>query len=598
MKPPEDREDSVIQGFRIVKNRFEVKGLMRFILICVIFLSGSITKAQIMRERGSRFQNATDEDYYYALIEATKQFLLENYQEALSLYVECLRYKPESAAVNYQLSQIFIKAGDMNRSLEFARNAYRTEQENKWYVINLVNLYQNKGDIDSATIMMERLSSIEPYNMEYKYMLSGMYEQVGEYDKGMECLDQIEDQMGISKEVLIAKYGILRKAGREKDALKELRRTKTYFDDDFAIEGMMAEYFRDMRAYDSAAVYYESIIPEYLENIDVAVSYSEFLIETGMPDSARSILLDVISSNVIDERSKESFFYQLLQDENTFNRFSGMADTLSDVFSEKLPNNIGVQSIYADLQMRLGNYGKASEMLKRIFNNDQSNYIAIEQLIYIENLLDRQDSVIHYAKMGIEIFPSRPVPYLYLGSSLLIREEYSEAIQYMERGRRYVMGGSFKVQYYSLLAENYYGLMKFDSTWSCFEVALALDTGNIILNNNYAYYLAEQDMQLQRAADMSSFTLENDPKNPTYLDTYAWILYKMGKSKEAKKYLKKAIKYNGSDNAEILDHYGDILFDMGKYKDSVETWRKALQFDASKSERIIPKIKNAEQRIR
>ena len=168
----------------------------------------------------------------------------------------------------------------------------------------------------------------------------------------------------------------------------------------------------------------------------------------------------------------------------------------------------------------------------------------------------------------------------------------------MEKGRKYVMAGPLKVQYCSLMAENYYATMQYDSAWSCFETALSLDPENIIVNNNYAYYLAEQNEKLEKAVEMSGFTIDIEPKNATYLDTYAWILYKMGKSKQARKYLEKALKNNGGDDAEILDHYGDILFELGKYQDSVENWRKAVDLDATKNDTILPKIKNAEQEIR
>ena len=106
--------------------------------VLVIIVSG--LQAQVARNRGGILQDVGEEEYYYALIEATKQFVLENYQESFALYAECLKYKPESAAVNYQLSQIFIKAGDLNRALEFARKAFEIEKTNKWYLIQLITI--------------------------------------------------------------------------------------------------------------------------------------------------------------------------------------------------------------------------------------------------------------------------------------------------------------------------------------------------------------------------------------------------------------------------------------------------------------------------
>ena len=563
-----------------------------------MLLAISSINAQVVRNRGVLLQDNSDDDYYYALIEATKQYLLQHYQEAVALYIECLKYKPESAAVNFQLSQIFLKAGDVNRAEEYAHRAFQNDLTNKWYLINLINLYQSNGKYDSAVVMMEKLIEIVPYNLEYTYLLSGLYEQIGDYSSAMDCLNEVEAQLGMSKEILIAKYGIYQQAGKDEEAFEVLKKAKAYFSDDYAIDGMMAEYFRDHMAYDSAKVYYEHIIPEYIDHVDVAVSYSDFLLETGKTDSALQVMVEIIKSNEVELRAKESFFYQVLQDDSRFMRLSRMTDTLSSVFLEVYPEDIGVQSIYADIQMRLGHYASASQMLKAIFQNDESNYIALEQLIYLENLMDNQDSIIKYARLAVNTFRSRPVPYLYLGSSLLQMQEYEEAIRYLERGRRYVTNETLKVQYYSLMAENYYQVNQYDSTWSCFDVALEIDQGNMIINNNYAYYLAEQNYMLKEAERMSNLTIQRDPKNPTYLDTYAWILFKMGELKQAKKFIERALKNNGAGDAEILDHYGDILYELGKYKDSIEHWGKAIDFDPSKKEVISIKIYNAEQKVK
>ena len=47
--------------------------------------------------------------------------------------------------------------------------------------------------------------------------------------------------------------------------------------------------------------------------------------------------------------------------------------------------------------------------------------------------------------------------------------------------------------------------------------------------NNYAYYLAEQNMKLKEAEEMARKVIEKEKDNTTYLDTYGWVLYKRGK---------------------------------------------------------------------
>ncbi len=80
--------------------------------------------------------------------------------------------------------------------------------------------------------------------------------------------------------------------------------------------------------------------------------------------------------------------------------------------------------------------------------------------------------------------------------------------------------------------------------------------------------------------------VEQTPDNVTYLDTYAWVLFKMGEYKEALDYMRAAIEKcdkNGKDDSdELFEHYGDILFVNGEPEKAVEYWEKALKLNPEK----------------
>ena len=77
------------------------------------------------------------------------------------------------------------------------------------------------------------------------------------------------------------------------------------------------------------------------------------------------------------------------------------------------------------------------------------------------------------------------------------------------------------------------------------------------------------------------FAIEEEPNNATYLDTYAWILHKMGKHTDAKTVLKRAMVYGGKENADILDHYADVLFALNEYDLAFIYWDQADKLDPS-----------------
>ena len=90
---------------------------------------------------------------------------------------------------------------------------------------------------------------------------------------------------------------------------------------------------------------------------------------------------------------------------------------------------------------------------------------------------------------------------------------------------------------------------------------------------------------------MSATTIEKEPKNVTYLDTYAWILYKLERYKDAKKWMEKVFSYDKYPQGINFEHYGDILYKLGDTEKAVQNWKKAKKLGGT-SEFIDQKIKD------
>jgi Tfp pilus assembly protein PilF len=83
---------------------------------------------------------------------------------------------------------------------------------------------------------------------------------------------------------------------------------------------------------------------------------------------------------------------------------------------------------------------------------------------------------------------------------------------------------------------------------------------------------------LKRAEEMSAKAVKAEPKNPTYLDTYAWVLYCEERYEEAKIYIDQALKFSEDStlNAEVLEHAGDIYVKAGDTEKALQMWQKAI----------------------
>lgn len=131
------------------------------------------------------------------------------------------------------------------------------------------------------------------------------------------------------------------------------------------------------------------------------------------------------------------------------------------------------------------------------------------------------------------------------------------------------------------------------TAFTIYEQVLSIDPENVMTLNNYAYFMALRDSDLDRAAEMSLKTVTDQPDNGTFLDTYAFILFKKGDYERAKVYQEMAIEDTKPEeaSAELYNHYGDILFKLGQTRLAVDNWRKALEKEPD-NELIKRKIKD------
>lgn len=116
----------------------------------------------------------------------------------------------------------------------------------------------------------------------------------------------------------------------------------------------------------------------------------------------------------------------------------------------------------------------------------------------------------------------------------------------------------------TMRADGMWGLKEYDRAFREYDKILKMNRDNMVVLNNYAYYLSVLGRKLGKAAAMSSRTVAAEPENATYLDTYGWIQYKRKNYRKAQVIFRKAMIYGGKDNPEVLRHYAAVLDALGE----------------------------------
>ena len=185
----------------------------------------------------------------------------------------------------------------------------------------------------------------------------------------------------------------------------------------------------------------------------------------------------------------------------------------------------------------------------------------------------------HYAEAGHEALPEEGVFRLYLallamnaGDTTGYRRQLDDALTVVSTEDR------FYPQLALLRADDLSGGGDFDAARPYYEAAVSQPLPPAY--NNYAYFLTEKSgtpADLDKAEKLARQAIKLEPDNGTYLDTYAWVLYRKGSSMLALIYIKKAIEATETPDPTLYEHLAEILTAEGRYDEAIEAWRHCLE---------------------
>jgi tetratricopeptide (TPR) repeat protein len=524
-------------------------------------------------------------EYNYALTEATKQKLFGNYKQAAVLYKKCLDVNPKSDAAAFQLAGIYMMAQDFDNAKKLTRLAVALSPDNYWYKLQLSQLHMINNEVDSAIVIYESILAEWPEKVEVKFELGRLYSETGKEGKALKMLDEIERENGISEPVSLLKEQIYMKQGKPELAIAELLALIQLAPEEVRYLGVLAELYTTLERKEDAMRTYQEIFKIEPNNGIAQLSMAEFYRLEDNPQKQYEYLALAFRNPSLPIDRKMGVMIDFLTNQEMFNENKTKIDSLLSILDLNYPGDYRVRTAKADYLSKLERYEEALTEYDMVLKEQKGNYFIWEQAIFIESMLENNEGVYNRSTEALTYFNDKPLLFLFKGNAALQLGRNKEAIESLEQGLE-IAGSNLPltVQFYSMLAEAWQKMEKHEKSDEYFEKALQIEPENIMILNNYGYYLSLREEKLDKAEKMSRITITSEPKNPTYLDTYAWILYKSGKHDQALEYIEKAVQYGGDGDPDILEHYGDILYAMDRKDEAVKYWKKALEAGSTSDE--------------
>ncbi len=514
----------------------------------------------------------------------------ENFDVAIEYFEKALKAFPQDHASMYELSALYVLQGKIDEGFEMIQNAVELDSTNKWYKIRLATYHKQNRDYEAFINIYDELLENEPNNLEYLEAYIDALLNIGDYERVTEKLDVYEENIGVNEYISLQKIEIYNLLDKKDKAITEMEKLSAAYPYDTRYMSMLAETYVQNGRDKEAFPLYLKIKQLDPENPYINISLLEYYQNQGDVDKAFEEFILSIRNKNLDYNTKTQIYEYWFENKDGSENTTKEAEQAGRAFIETHPDKEIGYYIIGTVYFNDNLFDKAQEYYLESIARDSSNFMSWYQLIFTDAELNMPHTLYDHTKTAMRFYPEQPIFYLFNGLSLIDKKKYEEAINVFERGRKMSADKKLTASFDTYIADIYHELGNKEKMYQYYDRVLRNDPENLYVLNNYAYFLSEEGIRLDEALKMSAITIEKEPKNTTYLDTYAWILYKLERYKDAKKWMEKVLSYDKMPQGINYEHYGDILYKLGDTDKAVQNWKKAKR-RGNTSEFIDQKIK-------
>ena len=512
------------------------------------------------------------------IITAVGYYDEHRFSEAALLLRETVGRNPENDAAHFYLGLAEFCLNDIDKAESELETAVKLDSSNFWYRYRLAMIYSASGKEELTLKMFEDLIRDFPDKYDLYYTMVELYQKQGQQEKALETLTQIENVFGSSDMTAIARFDLLRKMGKEEEGYEYLEDFNKRYS---SVQVLSLLGDRQLSMYNDSLA-----LVLYTEALDIDPSYAPAML--GKAETYRitrnyekyfNTLYDFVGNDNVSVEGKCGYLTALVRtaDKMFMKSFGSQMDSLVNLCSGKYPRDSSVNYMAGVYYYAKGDNREAVSRFRTNAENWPNSLSAAAS--YIEMLMYTKDwqSLVTESEKAASRFPSETAFWEYASLGEYNMGNYDKVIDICAKVLDLAQGDSSAVlNAYTTMGDMYYKIGEKKKAFKAYDRALAVNPSYLPVLNNYAYFLSVEKKQLKKAYQMSRKTVEAEPDNSTYLDTFGWILYLQGKALEAKPFFKNAVMlYGGKESPVILDHYAEVLFALKEYDLAFVYWNQA-----------------------
>lgn len=516
-------------------------------------------------------------DYFY--LQARSFMEQDSIDQCYDMLEHCLALAPNSSAVMYDLAIFYSYFGKDSLAHDFLKRVVAAEPSNQDYNAALVNYYNKVGDNAAAIKVYEDMLDCTNAKASVYMSLYNLYSETGNHAKAVEMLEKIETLEGSNETIVINKLQQYMLMPDSAKAVALVLGQMSENPDDPRWTTLLGDTYMMLGNRDAAMQAYNSVLETDPDNVYTLTSLAELYAGEDGDSMYCSIIERLLKCEGLDTQSRVGALLKYV--EYKLPSDSMRVETLLQEMLQLPFDEVEIAEVYVQYLIYLGRpSSQVMPVLEKILTIEPENSSAmLQQLVYA---IERNDyeSVVKYADNALMYIPEMLELYYYKGLSCYLLDRKGESVEVYRQGlekRSEDASTELVSTVFSMLGDTYHELGMLTECMEAYDSALVYNPSNINVLNNYAYYLALEDKELERALEMSYKTIVEEPDNSIYVDTYAWILFLLERYEEAKAYAEKLLAAGESVSAVEYHHCGDIFALCGDIDRAVECWQKARE---------------------
>jgi tetratricopeptide (TPR) repeat protein len=386
------------------------------------------------------------------LIEAKKEVLLENFNEAITIYQNIITKDKTNATAYYEMAKTYEALDKIKEAKVAAKQAFLFDKNNEWFGVYHAAFLVDDGAYQDASEVYKNVIVANAKNSNYYYERAYLLTKSKKYEEAIKVYEDLEAQAGIEERSSRQKhtvYNIMGKSAKAAEALEEL----------------ITAFPAESQYYHILAQYYEAQgKPAKAKETPVAsIALAESMKASGNEAQYLLGLKPLFNKEEVSIDLKVQELYPYIV--KLPNVKSGVPEALlelSKTMTEVHSKDAKAFAIYADILYYTGNAEEALTQYYKTLELDNSVFSVWEQVLLINQELGKSEELLKASEDAMDLFPSQAFVYYMNGAAYNQQGKFEDAIGALDEAM--MMTGrdnTMKMKVASELGVSYYGQKKY-----------------------------------------------------------------------------------------------------------------------------------------